>query len=83
MRAITIPRAGGPDALIFTEVDDPIPRAGEVLIEVAAAGVNRADIGQRRGLYPPPRGASPLPGMEVSGIITTLGPGVRGWSVGD
>lgn len=83
MRAITIPRPGGPEALVFAELSDPVAGHGEVLIEVAAAGVNRADIGQRMGVYPPPAGASPLPGLEVSGTIASLGAGVSGWSVGD
>ena len=83
MRAITIPQPGGPEALVFAELSDPVAGHGEVLIEVAAAGVNRADIGQRMGVYPPPAGASPLPGLEVSGTIASLGAGVSGWSVGD
>lgn len=83
MHAITIPSPGGPDALIFSEIADVAPGHGEVLIEVAGAGVNRADIGQRGGNYPPPAGASPLPGLEVSGTIAASGPGVDGWAVGD
>ena len=83
MHAITVPSPGGADALVYTHLPDVTPGHGEVLIEVAAAGVNRADISQREGLYPPPPGASPLPGMEVSGIIRSLGPGVRDWAVGD
>ena len=83
MHAITVPSPGGADALVYTHLPDVAPGHGEVLIEVAAAGVNRADISQREGLYPPPPGASPLPGMEVSGIIRSLGPGVRDWAVGD
>ncbi|WP_327289862.1 NAD(P)H-quinone oxidoreductase [Streptomyces sp. NBC_01198] len=83
MRAITIPEPGGPDALVLTEVPDPDPGAGEVLVEVAASAVNRADILQRQGHYDPPPGASPYPGLECSGRIAALGPGVTGWSVGD
>src|SRR5207253_5487439 len=62
---------------------DPSPVAGEVLIRVAAAGVNRPDVMQRRGLYPPPAGASDLPGLEVAGTIVALGEGVAGWHVDD
>lgn len=83
MQAITIPVPGAPRALVLAEVDDPIPGRGEVLIRVAAAGVNRADVGQRMGTYPPPPGSSPLPGMEVSGTIVELGAGVADWSIGD
>jgi len=83
MRAITVPNPGGIDSLHFDELPDPVPGHGEVLIEVAAAGVNRADIGQRHGHYPSPAGASPLMGMEVSGVIRSLGAGVIDWAVGD
>jgi len=70
-------------ALVYTHLPDVAPGNGEVLIEVAAAGVNRADISQREGHYPPPPGASVLLGMEVSGVIRSLGPGVGDWAVGD
>ena len=83
MQAITIPEPGGPEALVLSEVDVPEPRAGEVLVRVAAAGVNRADSMQRQGLYPPPPGESEVPGLEVSGTVEALGDGVEGWSVGD
>lgn len=83
MRVITVPSPGGADSLVYGELPDVVADHGEVLIEVAAAGVNRADIGQREGHYPPPVGASLLPGMEVSGLIRTLGSGVSGWAVGD
>lgn len=83
MFAITVPSPGGADALVFGEIEDPRPAAGEVLIAVAAAGVNRADIGQRMGTYPPPAGASPLLGLEISGTIAALGDAVTGWAVGD
>lgn len=83
MHAITIPQPGGPDALVHAEVPDPEPGPGEVLIEVVAAGVNRADVLQRQGHYPPPPGASALPGLEVSGTVAALGDGVEQWSVGD
>lgn len=83
MRAISIPRPGGPEVLTLGEHPDPTPATGQVLIRVAAAGVNRADISQRLGNYPSPPGASPLPGMEVSGTIAALGHGVVGRSIGD
>ncbi|MFG3253934.1 NAD(P)H-quinone oxidoreductase [Streptomyces sp. NPDC048172] len=83
MHAITIPEPGGPEALEWAEVPDPEPGEGEVLVEVTASGVNRADVMQRRGFYDPPPGASPYPGLECSGRITALGPGVSGWNVGD
>ncbi|WP_405819118.1 NAD(P)H-quinone oxidoreductase [Streptomyces sp. NBC_01390] len=83
MHAITIPEPGGPEALVWAEVPDPVPGEGEVLVEVVAGAVNRADILQRQGFYNPPPGASPYPGLECSGRITGIGPGVSGWSVGD
>ncbi len=83
MQAITIPSPGGPEALVLAECADPEPAAGEVRISVAAAGVNRADVMQRKGFYPPPPGASAYPGLEVSGTIDALGEGVTGWQVGD
>ena len=83
MHAITVPNPGGADSLVFAERPDPTAGHGEVLIEVAAAGVNRADIGQREGHYPSPVGASPLMGMEVSGIVRALGTGVSRCTVGD
>ncbi|MEO8519442.1 MAG: NAD(P)H-quinone oxidoreductase [Dermatophilaceae bacterium] len=83
MKAITIPTPGDADALVLDEVPTPAIAAGEVLIQVAAAGINRADLMQRQGFYPPPPGASTYPGMEVSGIISTLGAEVTGWKVGD
>jgi putative PIG3 family NAD(P)H quinone oxidoreductase len=82
VHAITIDAPGGPEALQWTEVADPAPAAGQVLIEVVAAGVNRADALQRQGNYPPPQDAPPWPGLEVSGRIRELGEGVRGWDVG-
>jgi putative PIG3 family NAD(P)H quinone oxidoreductase len=83
VRAVTIPSPGGPEVLTWQEVPDPEPGPGEVLIDVAAAGLNRADLLQRAGFYPPPPGASPYPGMECSGVVAALGPGVTRWSVGD
>lgn len=68
---------------MWDEVPDPVPGEGEVLVEVAASAVNRADILQRQGFYDPPPGTSPYPGLECSGRIAELGPGVSGWSVGD
>ncbi|KUN83965.1 NADPH:quinone oxidoreductase [Streptomyces bungoensis] len=83
MHAITIPEPGGPEALVWAEVPDPVPGEGEVLVEVVASAVNRADVLQRQGFYDPPPGASPYPGLECSGRIAALGPGVSGWAVGD
>ncbi|MFF4487464.1 NAD(P)H-quinone oxidoreductase [Streptomyces sp. NPDC001544] len=83
MHAITIPEPGGPEALVWDEVPDPVPGEGEVLVEVVAGAVNRADILQRQGHYDPPPGAPAYPGLECSGRIAALGPGVGGWSVGD
>ncbi|OLT42028.1 NADPH:quinone oxidoreductase [Serinicoccus sp. CNJ-927] len=85
MRAITIPEPGEADALVPADVPAPTASAGEVLVDVVAAGVNRADVQQRKGAYPPPPGASELPGLEVSGRIRALGEGTEdsGWSVGD
>jgi putative PIG3 family NAD(P)H quinone oxidoreductase len=68
---------------VWDEVPDPVPGEGEVLVEVVASAVNRADIMQRQGFYDPPPGASPYPGLECSGRIAALGPGVSGWAVGD
>lgn len=83
MYAITIPEPGGPDSLTWAEVPDPEPGQGEVLVEVVASGVNRADVLQRQGAYDPPPGASPHPGLECSGRVVALGEGVVGWEVGD
>jgi putative PIG3 family NAD(P)H quinone oxidoreductase len=83
MIAIEISASGGPDVLRPVERPDPVPGDGEVLIRVAAAGVNRPDVMQRKGLYPPPDGASDLPGLEVAGEIAALGHGVTDWRPGD
>ncbi|MEU9231074.1 NAD(P)H-quinone oxidoreductase [Streptomyces subrutilus] len=83
MHAITIEQPGGPEALVWTDVPDPVAGEGEVLVEVAASAVNRADVLQRQGFYDPPPGASRHPGLECSGRISAVGPGVSGWSVGD
>lgn len=82
MKAIEIKEPGGPEVLIVTERDKPVPNAGEVLIAVKAAGVNRPDVVQRKGLYPPPPGASDIPGLEVAGVIEAVGNDVEGLSVG-
>jgi putative PIG3 family NAD(P)H quinone oxidoreductase len=81
--AITIPRTGGPEVLTWASVPDPEPIEGEVLVDVTASAVNRADLMQRQGFYPPPPGAPPYPGLECSGRVAALGPGVTGWRVGD
>lgn len=83
MRAVTLPTYGGPEALVLSEVPDPVAGPGEVLVEVTASAVNRADLLQRQGFYEPPAGASPYPGLECSGTIRALGEGVAGWEVGD
>jgi len=83
MRAILASEPGGPEVLTVTDRPDPSPAAGEVVVAVAAAGLNRADLLQRQGFYPPPPGASDIIGMECSGTIAAVGEGVSGWSVGD
>ena len=83
MHAMTLPSFGGPEALVWAEVADLQPGAGDVLIDVAATSVNRADTLQRQGLYPPPAGTVPYPGLECSGRVAALGDGVSGWRVGD
>jgi putative PIG3 family NAD(P)H quinone oxidoreductase len=83
MRVIEMAEPGGPDVLVPGRRALPVPAPGEVLIRVAAAGVNGPDLVQRRGHYPPPKGASDLLGLEVSGEIVALGEGVTGWAPGD
>ena len=83
MRAVTLPSFGDVEVLTLADVPDVVAGQGEVLVDVAATAVNRADLLQRRGFYEPPPGASPYPGLECSGTISALGPGVTGWSVGD
>src|SRR5882757_10045196 len=83
MHAITAREPGGPDVLEWTEVPDPEPGPGEVVIDVAASALNRADLLQRQGFYPPPPGASDIIGMECSGRISSVGAGVSNWAVGD
>src|SRR5688572_5652666 len=83
MICIEISQPGGPEVLRPVERPDPAPGRGDVLIRVAAAGVNRPDVLQRRGAYPVPPGASDIPGLEVAGTIAAVGAGVEGWRVGD
>lgn len=83
MRFIDVPAPGGPDTMRLAEAPPPAPGPGEVLIRVAAAGVNRPDLLQRAGHYPPPPDASPVLGLEVAGEIAALGDGAAPWRVGD
>ena len=83
MRAVVITTPGGPEVLRVEEVPDPRPGEGEVVLEVAATAVNRADLMQREGHYPPPPGASEYPGLEAAGTVAEVGPGVTGWAPGD
>jgi NADPH:quinone reductase len=83
MSCVEIRKPGGPEALVPATRPVPQPMAGEILIKVAAAGVNRPDIAQRAGHYPPPPDASDLPGLEAAGAVAALGAGVTGWNVGD
>jgi len=83
MRAVIATEPGGPEVLTVTDLPDVEAGPGEVLLQVAAAGLNRADLLQRQGFYPPPPGASEILGLECSGIISEVGEGVTGWSVGD
>ncbi|WP_334175236.1 NAD(P)H-quinone oxidoreductase [Pseudoxanthobacter sp.] len=83
MTAIAIPVPGGPEALVPETRPVPRPRAGEVLVKVAAAGVNRPDVVQRQGNYPPPKGASDIPGLEIAGTVVAVGEGAEAVAVGD
>jgi NADPH:quinone reductase len=83
MTAIGIKAPGGPDVLVPEERPVPTPGEGELLIRVRAAGVNRPDVMQRQGLYPPPKGAPDIPGLEVAGEIAALGPAIKRWKEGD
>ncbi|WP_460701742.1 NAD(P)H-quinone oxidoreductase [Myceligenerans halotolerans] len=83
MRAVTISATGRSGKLSLSTISDPVPEIGEVLVNVAAAGVNHADLLQRAGHYPPPTGAPDWPGLEISGEIARVGPGVSGWHAGD
>lgn len=83
MRAIAYDGFGDPDVIRFVELPDPVAGPGEVVVDVAAAGVNRADLLQRQGRYPPPPGASDVPGLECSGVVRDVGEGVAGFTPGD
>ena len=83
MRAVIAPDPGGPEALVVADLPDPQPGPGEVVLDLVATAVNRADTLQRQGFYPPPRGASEVLGLECSGVVSAVGPDVEDWSVGD
>lgn len=83
MTAIAIREPGGPEMLVPEQRPVPAPRPGEILVKVAAAGVNRPDVMQRRGLYPPPKGAPDIPGLEIAGAVVACGDGVTRWKIGD
>ncbi|MDX6302819.1 MAG: hypothetical protein QOF53_4033 [Nocardioidaceae bacterium] len=83
MRAVIVPQPGGPEALVLANLPDPTPGPGEVVIEMTATAVNRADTMQRQGRYPPPPGASDVLGLECSGVVAAVGPDVHDWSPGD
>ncbi|WP_055480882.1 NAD(P)H-quinone oxidoreductase [Sphaerimonospora mesophila] len=83
MRAVVISEPGDPGVLVWQELPDPRPARGEVVIDVVASAVNRADVLQRRGNYPPPPGASEVPGLECSGVIVEVGENVEGFRTGD
>src|SRR5918995_1038583 len=82
MQAVEIASPGGPEVLRPARIPVPRPKHAELLVKVAAAGVNRPDVMQRKGAYPPPPGASDVPGLEVSGTIETVGDGVTEWRGG-
>lgn len=82
MRTIQAPEPGGPEALQFVETERPAPAPGEVLVRVVASGVNRADVLQREGHYPPPPGFPDIIGLEVAGVVEALGEGATGWEPG-
>src|SRR5690625_4601048 len=82
MKGIAYSGAGGREVIEVITRDIPTPGEGEVLIKVAAAGINNADLMQRAGIYPPPPGASDSPGLEVAGTIAEMGPGVTDWAIG-
>src|SRR5215472_17266668 len=83
MTFIAIREPGGPDMLVPQEQPVPSPGEGEILVKVAAAGVNRPDVMQRQGPYPPPKGATEIPGLEIAGEVVQVGPGVTRWNKGD
>ena len=83
MRAVVVASPGGPEQLHVEEVPDPVVRSGEILVRVAGAGINRADLLQRQGFYPPPPGASEILGLEASGTVASVAPGVDAFAPGD
>src|ERR1700736_4750685 len=83
MRVVAIRSPGGPEVLVPELREIPRPGPGEILVKVAAAGVNRPDVMQRQGLYPPPKGASDIPGLEIAGHVVALGSAVDRWKLGD
>src|SRR5690349_24098477 len=83
MHAVVITEPGEPEVLRWREVPDPVPGPGEVVIDIAASGLDRADLMQRQGVYPRPRGAQPYPGLECAGRISIAGDGVTDWRPGD
>lgn len=83
MKVIDVPQPGGPDALVVAQRPTPTPQPSEVLIKIAAAGINRADVLQRKGGYPPPAGAPSYPGLEAAGTVAAVGSAVREFKVGD
>jgi putative PIG3 family NAD(P)H quinone oxidoreductase len=83
MRAVIAPEPGGPEALVVVDLPDPTPGPGEVVLDMAATAINRADTMQRQGFYPPPPGASDVLGLECSGVISAVGSDVDDWAVGD
>jgi putative PIG3 family NAD(P)H quinone oxidoreductase len=83
MRAVIAPEPGGPEALVLADLPDPSPGEGEVVLDMRATAVNKADTLQRQGFYPPPPGASDVLGLECSGVISEVGSGVDGWQIGD
>jgi len=83
MTAIAIQAPGGPEMLVPQQRPVPAPGPGEILVKVAAAGVNRPDVRQRQGTYPPPQGATDIPGLEIAGEVAAVGADVKRWSLGD
>src|SRR4030081_1605026 len=83
MTAIAIRAPGGPEMLVPEQRPVPVPGPGEILVKVAAAGVNRPDVMQRQGLYPPPKGAPDIPGLEIAGEVAALGTDAKRWKLGD
>ena len=83
MHFVDLPSFGGPEVMVIGKRPLPVPGEGEILVRAEAIGVNRPDIAQRQGSYPPPKGASPILGLELAGEIVAIGPGVTGYAVGD